>query len=465
MRGHILVIDDEEYIYEDLKEGLGKAHVIHYAKTLSRINNILSNYPVDMAVVDLNMKVGDLDRFSGLEYIKTLRRKYPNLTIIVLSAYSDAERIVQATKNGADHYIIKAYMDPDSDEFREQVRQWINSKKKLDEKRQLKEMEGWGNIEFPGSAIETCNEYFEKKAHFILAGEDGLGKQKLLEHSYKKSRHFKVNKSPEIISLQTYELTDLEKFLQLKPGHSRVNFLKSPAAHIQFVYGLVSLPKYLQLMFLELCQNNRFIGKRDILNHQLIFLLNAPPNDLIINKKVSPEITHILPLIVLNPLRNRRAELKNLINNWEQRKKVHPLSFDEQCWTLLRRYAWPGNLTELYGVLNKILEKHKKQFPLDWNKTIIEANSLPQIIQQSSSDFLEDMHFDVARIQLKYIEQALITFEGQRRQKDLAAQALKIHSADNLKKTFINKYWEEYPDLVRGFPTIMKKYKLDEKRT
>lgn len=463
MRGHILVIDDERYVYEDLEFGLGKAHEIHYASTLTRIRSILEKYAIDLAMVDLNIKVGDQDRFSGLEYIKTLRSKNPTMTIAVLSGYSDENRIVQATKNGADHYLIKSNLDTDSNEFRAKIGRWINAKKKLDQERDLEQEEAWGGTEFAKEIVEDCLKFQDEKQSYFLLAEKGLGAKQLLSQVYHRSRYFSRTKLPVEQDLSFYLPISIAQFLELKRGTAQDNFFKHIPSKILHLKNLHQQPLSIQEMFLKAILSGRFVGQNELHQLQFIFVLDQDPESLIKEGKLSTELYHAIPSLRIPPLRERRAEYTSLIAKWQKKHKIPSISFEPTAFALLRRYPFPSNLPEFYTVLKHSINKHQKQFPLDWEQKSIQAESLPYSLHQTPSDLHEEMQFEVARIHLRFIEEALLRWDGERRQKDLAAQDLNAHSADNLKKTYINKYWDLYPELVKGFSTIMKKYKLKNK--
>ncbi|MEM6805729.1 MAG: response regulator, partial [Bacteroidota bacterium] len=307
MRGHILVIDDEKYVYEDLEFGLGKAHEIHYAATLTRIRSILEKYPIDLAMVDLNIKVGDKDRFSGLEYIKTLRSKNPSMTIAVLSGYSDENRIVQATKNGADHYLLKGNLDTDSNEFRDKIRIWINSKRKLDAERELDKRESWGGIDFSDEIIAACLKLQDEKKSYLLIAEKGLGGRKLLDTVYRKSRYFKKGKFPEEKDLEIYDPLTISDYLALKRGTAQDNFFKNIPSKIIYLRNLKSQPISVQEMFLKAIQSGRYVDQQELHQLQFIFILDEEPEKLIKEGSLSTELYHALPILRLAPLRSLRG--------------------------------------------------------------------------------------------------------------------------------------------------------------
>ncbi|MFK7925794.1 MAG: response regulator [Bacteroidia bacterium] len=463
MRGHILVIEDEKWVFEDLKLGLGQAHVLHYADSLSKVNSLLKKYPIDLVFADLNFQADQNKRLSGLKYIKTLREKHPTLTIIVLSQYSDTDRIVRATQNGADHYFIKTNLDTDSDEFREQVRKWINRKKRLDQARELKKDDAWGKFVFPESTWEELLVNIVKKKSFFLIGESGLGKHLLLQKLYHSSPYFNEKKEAQTIDLSLYSENALNQFLHSKRGSGKANFFRQSSAPLLFLRNLDLLPLSIQEKFLELIAQKKYLLSEEPFRVQLVFVLEKEPKELILQQKLSPELVRFLPLVVLRPLRERQNELITIIEAWQKGHAYQRIYLKDDTIRLLKQYPFPANITELYAVLEETFLNHKKAFPDSWQSQMVKADCLPARVLQTASNLHEDMHLEVAKVQLKFIEDALKKFAGERQQKSLAAQLLKVHSADNLKKTFINKYWAEYPSLVKSFPTIMKKYKLNEK--
>jgi len=51
---------------------------------------------------------------DGIELTGIIQERYPEIKVIVLSSYSDFEYIKSAMKNGAEDYLLKPTMNPDS---------------------------------------------------------------------------------------------------------------------------------------------------------------------------------------------------------------------------------------------------------------------------------------------------------------------------------------------------------------
>lgn len=70
---------------------------------------VLNKEPVDLVVTDIAMPLMD-----GIELIKAIRKKYPDIYVIVLSCHDEFEYVKQAMKEGADEYVLKNTLNEDS---------------------------------------------------------------------------------------------------------------------------------------------------------------------------------------------------------------------------------------------------------------------------------------------------------------------------------------------------------------
>jgi len=101
----IFIVDDHPIIHEGLNSLIGKEPdmtVCGGADSVSEARTRLCESRADTAVVDLTLREG-----SGLELIKDIHARYPNLPILVLSMRDElmfAERALQA---GARGYVMK----------------------------------------------------------------------------------------------------------------------------------------------------------------------------------------------------------------------------------------------------------------------------------------------------------------------------------------------------------------------
>jgi DNA-binding NarL/FixJ family response regulator len=101
----VALIEDQPEIREglavliDLAEGY--QCIGRYGSMEEAIADVGSNLP-DVALVDIG-----LPGMSGIEGIRLLKQRYPNLSLVALTVYDDDERIFEALCAGATGYLLK----------------------------------------------------------------------------------------------------------------------------------------------------------------------------------------------------------------------------------------------------------------------------------------------------------------------------------------------------------------------
>lgn len=101
----VAIVDDQRDIRDGLRKLLettdGFSCTGAYADARSAIKGIRA-VPPDVVLMDV-----DLPDISGIECVRTLKRKMPELDVIMLTAYTEDEYIFQALKAGAYGYLTK----------------------------------------------------------------------------------------------------------------------------------------------------------------------------------------------------------------------------------------------------------------------------------------------------------------------------------------------------------------------
>src|SRR5690349_22137940 len=119
----ILVVDDEPDVAELFRQRFRRetrqgTYVLHYANSgteaLDRLSEAIE--PTLIAVLsDINMPGMD-----GLELLAEIKQRFPDLPVMMVTAYGDDERRRRAAEHGAAEFITKPV---DFDELKAQLRQ------------------------------------------------------------------------------------------------------------------------------------------------------------------------------------------------------------------------------------------------------------------------------------------------------------------------------------------------------
>ena len=101
----ILVVDDEEMLRNLLRKILVKeGYRVLTASSAPEALEKLSSESIDLVVSDVQMPEMD-----GFELLKALKKDYPQIGVIVMTAYGDAYTVRDALLLGADEYITKPF--------------------------------------------------------------------------------------------------------------------------------------------------------------------------------------------------------------------------------------------------------------------------------------------------------------------------------------------------------------------
>ena len=130
---NVWVLDDDKSIRWVFEKALSKASIPikTFANTNEAINQFNHETP-SVIISDIRMP-GE----SGLIFLNKVKSKFPDIPIIIMTAYSDLDTAVSAFKEGAFEYIAKPF---DIDKVIEVIRQAMsesNDKKKVEEKPEI----------------------------------------------------------------------------------------------------------------------------------------------------------------------------------------------------------------------------------------------------------------------------------------------------------------------------------------
>lgn len=102
---NILIVEDDAGLREALLDTLllGNYNVVE-ADCAEQALLMLSSHAVDLVVSDIQM--GDM---SGLTLLKNIKAKYPNMPVLLMTAYATIDDAVQAMRDGATDYLSKPF--------------------------------------------------------------------------------------------------------------------------------------------------------------------------------------------------------------------------------------------------------------------------------------------------------------------------------------------------------------------
>ncbi len=101
----ILIVDDEQMMRNLLEKILiREGYKILSAGNGAEALEVLQSSRIDMVISDIKMP-----RMNGFDLLKVLKEEYPEIGVIMMTAYGDTYTVKDALLLGADEYITKPF--------------------------------------------------------------------------------------------------------------------------------------------------------------------------------------------------------------------------------------------------------------------------------------------------------------------------------------------------------------------
>lgn len=107
----IMIADDQELMRESLQIVLElneDMHVVAMAQNGEELLELLEKEPVDVILMDVSMP-----KMDGVEATMQVKKKYPDIKIIILTTFDDDEYVLNALRYGASGYLLKGMSVPE----------------------------------------------------------------------------------------------------------------------------------------------------------------------------------------------------------------------------------------------------------------------------------------------------------------------------------------------------------------
>lgn len=113
----LCIVDDHSFIRESLHtilSGLEDLQVVGMAEDGERALELCERLKPDVVLMDLEMP-----NLDGIHATKMIKKKWPDIRVLILSTFQNTERAKEIIRNGADGYVLKSI---DSRELAESIR-------------------------------------------------------------------------------------------------------------------------------------------------------------------------------------------------------------------------------------------------------------------------------------------------------------------------------------------------------
>lgn len=396
----VLVIDDEKLIRWSLREKLSNWSMrVVEAEDGSKALKIMEEEIPDLIILDVN-----LPDFKGTELLKEFKEFWPEIPVVMITAYGSIDDAVAAMRNGAYDFITKPIDDVKLQSTLHNALEAATLREKIAyyEQKEQRQFE-LKNIVAESKAMKKVLEMTEIIAKsetiiVLLQGESGTGKDLLAQAIHHLSRrksasYLAINCSAIPENLLESELFGYEKgaFTDAKKQKKGLVELANRGTLFLDEISTLGLPLQAKLLrFLETQTFKRVGGLRDIeVDIRVITATNQDLETAIQEGKFRKDLYFRLNVcpIFIPPLRDRIGDILPLAEyfiqefNLKFRKSIKNLN--KKAEKIFLDYEWPGNVRELKNAMERSMIFEKGSFitphhlPISLNG---EASSFPDSV-------------------------------------------------------------------------------------
>ncbi len=353
----VWIIDDDRSIRWVFEKALGRENIAYRSfSSASDALSALDDATPQVVVSDIRMP-GE----SGLELLNRLKERYPQLPVIIMTAYSDLDSAVAAFQGGAFEYLPKPF---DVDHAVELIRRAMDESVRRSSTAETEETppEILGQAPSMQEVFRAIGRLSQSNATVLITGESGSGKELVARALH---RHSPRGAKP-FIAINTAaipkDLLESELF-----GHERGAFT---GAQVQrrgrfeqadggtlFLDEIGDMPSDLQTRLLRVLSDGQFYrvgGHQPIkANVRVIAATHQNLEDRVSRGLFREDLFHRLNVIRLKlpPLRERREDIPLLARYFMQKSGrelgVEPKRLAEPAMKFLAAQEFPGNVRQL----------------------------------------------------------------------------------------------------------------------
>jgi two-component system, NtrC family, response regulator AtoC len=368
----ILLVDDQDtirfFLEKTLKqEGYEAVTARTGAEAVAKAREVVP----DLVLLDL--KLPDMD---GLEVLRRIKEIFPEIGIVMITAFGDVETAVTAMKNGAYDFVSKPI---NLDQLLMVIRKGLESERLnrevLQLKRQMDPGVGFDYIMGESPSMKRVMDVVHQVAKsdtttVLIEGESGVGKEMIarLIHQYsgRATKPFMdINCASLPETLLESELFGYERgaFTDAKGQKQGLLELANRGTLFLDEIGEMSLTIQVKLLrVLERMEFRRLGGTSDI--HVSVRVVSATNRDLqkeVDEGRFRADLFYRLKVVPMYvpPLRERKEDLLKFVNyfinmfNAKFSKNFTQVGDDAR--QLLLAYPWPGNIRELKNVIERVV--------------------------------------------------------------------------------------------------------------
>lgn len=364
----VLIVDDEQDIRDlvsDILRDEGyKPRVANDG--VSALESIRERVPAAV-ILDIWLQGSEMD---GLGILEVVKKRYPNLPVIMISGHGNIETAISSIRLGAYDYIEKPFKE---DKIVRLVKRAIENAQLKNENEELKKSVYENHLIGESTAITTLRQAVDKVAptesRVMLNGAAGCGKEVIARLIHQKSKRNKglfvilnaSSISPDKVEEELFGRED-------SSGHSgdgKTGTLELAHGGTLFLDEVADMPLGTQGKILKILQDGNFerVGGNKKINIDVRIIASTKKNlqTEIAAGRFREDLYYRLNVVPLKvpSLKERKGDILTLsnyfISKFAERLGIPAKELNESAVAAMEVYSWPGNIRQLRNVIEWLL--------------------------------------------------------------------------------------------------------------
>jgi len=352
----VLVVEDDPALREVICETLQLAeyHVETAENGQQALQCLDRNKEIALLLSDVQMQPID-----GYELLKLAKSRYPDMPVILMTAYGTIEKAVQAMHEGANDYLVKPFA---ADTLVDMVGRFILP-------RSDHEDDGLIAVD-PRSRemAEVARRVAATDATVMISGESGVGKEVVSRfihyHSNRSNGPFiAINCAAIPENMLESVLFGYEKGAFTGAYQAKAGKFEQAQGGTLLLDEVTEMDLGLQAKLLRVLQEKEVerLGGRNVipLDVRILATTNRDIRQVVAEGSFREDLFYRINVFPLNisPLRERTDDIvpiaKRLMMSYADNGR--PVSFSSSAMAVLTEHNWPGNVRELDNVIQRAM--------------------------------------------------------------------------------------------------------------
>lgn len=416
----LLVVEDDRGLAEALEDTLLLAgYQCAMVESSEEAILALKRQNFDMVVSDVNLP--GMDGYGLLQHVV---EQFPELPIMLMTAYGDISHAVEAMRNGAVDYLLKPFKE---DELLDVIAKHTSRVAKVKSNAPI--------AKDPSSValLELAKRVAVTDSTVLICGESGTGKEVLAQYIHSVSNR----SSQPFVAINCAAIPEnmLEAMLFGYEKGAYTGAVASQAGKFEQANGgtllldeVTEMDVGLQAKLLRVLQEQeveRLGGKKAIkLDVRIIATTNRDLSEYVREGGFREDLYYRLNVFPLRwtPIRERKGDIQPLAEalllKHAQKMRIDSAQLSPSALSKLEAHGWPGNVRELENVIQRALILCG-QGRVSEDHIVFDMISAPKVDEQREEDAIEAASIlgrGVQQHEFRIIAQALIDAKGKRKE-------------------------------------------------